>query len=249
MMIYFTGHEKENDLAEGIYTTEYRLYDARVGRWLSVDPLFEKYVGMSPYNYCMLNPVMLVDPDGRDLAVLQAPKGALRAGHLAILIQNEDGKWALYSKNGTNEWFGSYGENVTEENFKEGGKRILDCGQHTFDTVEEFLNSDQHNRTENGERQYTEAFVIDCESDIDEQARDGAKSVLKEKYKLFGSNCADVVQAALNQANTKLDDESQLNDGSWEEHYEGFSTPNLRPNKIYETIKKNNNGKVINVDD
>lgn len=33
----FTGHEKENDLAEGIYTTEYRLYDARVGRWLSVE--------------------------------------------------------------------------------------------------------------------------------------------------------------------------------------------------------------------
>ena len=61
----FTGHEKESDLAEGIYTTEYRLYDARVGRWLSVDPLFEKYVGMSPYNYCMLNPAMMVDPDGR----------------------------------------------------------------------------------------------------------------------------------------------------------------------------------------
>ena len=61
----FTGHEKESDLSEGIYTTEYRLYDARVGRWLSVDPLFEKYVGMSPYNYCMLNPVMLVDLDGR----------------------------------------------------------------------------------------------------------------------------------------------------------------------------------------
>jgi hypothetical protein len=31
MMIYFTGHEKESDLAEGIYTTEYRLYDARMG--------------------------------------------------------------------------------------------------------------------------------------------------------------------------------------------------------------------------
>ena len=62
----FTGHEKESDLAEGIYTTEYRLYDARVGRWLSVDPLFEKYVGMSPYNYCAGNPVKLVDVDGRD---------------------------------------------------------------------------------------------------------------------------------------------------------------------------------------
>ena len=65
-MIYFTGHEKESDLAEGIYTTEYRLYDARVGRWLSVDPLFEKYVGMSPYNYCAGNPVMMVDVDGNE---------------------------------------------------------------------------------------------------------------------------------------------------------------------------------------
>ena len=65
MMIYFTGHEKESDLAEGIYTTEYRLYDARVGRWLSVDPLLEKYLGMSPYNYCAGNPVKLVDVDGR----------------------------------------------------------------------------------------------------------------------------------------------------------------------------------------
>ena len=65
----FTGHEKESDLAEGIYTTEYRLYDARVGRWLSVDPLFEKYVGMSPYNYCDGNPVKLVDVDGRDAQV------------------------------------------------------------------------------------------------------------------------------------------------------------------------------------
>ena len=67
----FTGHEKESDLAEGIYTTEYRLYDARVGRWLSVDPLFEKYVGMSPYNYCMLNPVMMVDPDGRETEYIE----------------------------------------------------------------------------------------------------------------------------------------------------------------------------------
>ena len=65
----FTGHEKESDLAEGIYTTEYRLYDARVGRWLSVDPLFEKYVGMSPYNYCMLNPLVMVDPDGRKIDI------------------------------------------------------------------------------------------------------------------------------------------------------------------------------------
>ena len=37
-----------------------------------MDPLFEKYVGMSPYNYCAGNPVKLVDVGGRkiDFSVL-----------------------------------------------------------------------------------------------------------------------------------------------------------------------------------
>ena len=257
----FTGHEKESDLAEGIYTTEYRLYDARVARWLSVDPLFEKYVSMSPYNYCMLNPVMMVDPDGRSLAVLQAPKGAVRQGHLAILIQNKDGKWALYSKNGTNEKGGIKGKNVTKDNYEKDGKRIIDKGQHTFDSVKDFLNNDEHNPIdEDGERQYTEAFVIECGPEIDREAEIGAKSVLDEDYDVLDSNCAQVVQAALKQANTKRDAKSQFDDGSEEKHsidfekgpikiHKKFSTPNLRPNKIYETIKKNNNGKVIEVDD
>jgi RHS repeat-associated protein len=66
MMIYFTGHEKESDLAEGIYTTEYRLYDARVGRWLSVDPLWLDNAGESPYLYCSGMPMTYFDPDGRE---------------------------------------------------------------------------------------------------------------------------------------------------------------------------------------
>ena len=53
-------------MASGVYTTEYRLLDTRLGRWMSVDPLFAKYPGISPYNYCMGNPMKLIDPDGRD---------------------------------------------------------------------------------------------------------------------------------------------------------------------------------------
>jgi hypothetical protein len=34
-------------------------------KWLSVDPMSDKYPSMSPYNYCANNPVILVDPDGR----------------------------------------------------------------------------------------------------------------------------------------------------------------------------------------
>ena len=66
----YTGHEKENDLAEGVYTTQYRLLDTRLGRWMSVDPLFAKYPDMSAYNYCGGNPVVFWDPDGGNYIVI-----------------------------------------------------------------------------------------------------------------------------------------------------------------------------------
>ena len=44
-----------------------RYYDSDLMTgWLSVDPMADKYPGLSPYNYCAWNPVKLVDPDGRD---------------------------------------------------------------------------------------------------------------------------------------------------------------------------------------
>ena len=35
--------------------------------WLSVDPMSDKYPSMSAYMYCAGNPVMLVDPDGKEI--------------------------------------------------------------------------------------------------------------------------------------------------------------------------------------
>ena len=42
-----------------------RYYNPKTSIWLSVDPLADKYPGWSPYNYCMLNPIRFIDPDGR----------------------------------------------------------------------------------------------------------------------------------------------------------------------------------------
>ena len=58
---------KELDEETGLYYYGARYLDPTHAAWLSVDPLFEKYVGMTPYNYCAGNPVGLVDPDGTTL--------------------------------------------------------------------------------------------------------------------------------------------------------------------------------------
>ena len=60
----FTG--KERDWETGYDYFGARFYDYRKGFWNSVDPLADKNISNSPYMYCSGNPIMLVDPDGRD---------------------------------------------------------------------------------------------------------------------------------------------------------------------------------------
>lgn len=59
-----------------------RHYDPVVPRWLTVDPLSEKYYNLNPYSYCAADPVTLVDPDGRHPLV-----GAIVGAGLDVAIQ------------------------------------------------------------------------------------------------------------------------------------------------------------------
>lgn len=59
---------KELDLMHGLNTYDYgaRQYYPVVPVWDRMDPLCEKYYGVSPYAYCHNNPIMRIDPDGMD---------------------------------------------------------------------------------------------------------------------------------------------------------------------------------------
>ncbi|SHE86002.1 RHS repeat-associated core domain-containing protein [Flavobacterium fontis] len=56
---------KELDEETGLYYYGARYFDPKVSIWLSVDPLAEKFPNVSPYNYCLQNPIRFIDPDGK----------------------------------------------------------------------------------------------------------------------------------------------------------------------------------------
>ena len=58
----FTGKERYTETGLDYFGARY--YDASIGRWLSVDPLAEKYPSLSPYNYVANNPLSSFDPNG-----------------------------------------------------------------------------------------------------------------------------------------------------------------------------------------
>ena len=60
---------KELDTETGLYYYGARYYNPATALWLGVDPLTSKYPGVSPYVYCVGNPVKYVDPDGREIIV------------------------------------------------------------------------------------------------------------------------------------------------------------------------------------
>ena len=60
----YNGKELNEEL--GLYDYGARWYDPAVARWGQIDPLADEYAPVSPYNYVLNNPLIFIDPDGRD---------------------------------------------------------------------------------------------------------------------------------------------------------------------------------------
>ena len=88
----FSGKERDMETGYGYFGARY--YDSDLNIWLSVDPLADKYPGLSPYTYCANNPVKLVDPDGRDFEVVvddnpENPTITIRANYIVYGSDSE----------------------------------------------------------------------------------------------------------------------------------------------------------------
>ncbi|MCL6295529.1 DUF6443 domain-containing protein [Jejuia spongiicola] len=73
----FGGKEYQDELGLDWYDITARNYDPALGRWMNLDPLAEKYHPLSPYNYTANNPILYLDPDGKEIIISGNTKDAL----------------------------------------------------------------------------------------------------------------------------------------------------------------------------
>lgn len=96
---------KEFDRMHGLNTYDYgaRQYNPVTARWDRVDPLAHEYYGVSPYAYCMNNPVKFVDPDGESpfsALIKFAAKQGVKTGIKTYVKRNIENRLKNYmSKN------------------------------------------------------------------------------------------------------------------------------------------------------
>jgi len=68
MPYLFNG--KERDEETGLYYYGARYYDPWSAVWSGVDPKWIKYLSLSPFVYCANNPVIYVDPNGKEIWII-----------------------------------------------------------------------------------------------------------------------------------------------------------------------------------
>ena len=152
------------------------------------------YPPLSPYSYCGGDPVNCLDPTGEDSVVLNFGHDIMHQ-HLAMLIQNKDGKWQYYSVNG---------DNVYISGEHKGGRPFNDIAVGSWDSPQEFFNSPYNVRTDNSKNDksvnhfgFQEGYRISTSPEQDASMRKDFKEESKKKYTPLGNNCATVVQKVM----------------------------------------------------
>ena len=257
----FNGKLKDDEI-HGATGTSYdfgaRIYGSREGRWLSLDPKASKYPSLSPYAFVGNSPLNAIDPDGRDIVVLnygytpdpQHWNNHL-VGHQAVLIGNDKDGWTYYS------YDADEGANGRQD--AQGGNDNFTAGLH-FNSLEEFANS-EHNTFKddyddgrgletahrNGEgeiiQRYQQGFRITTSAEVDERMRNAANATFDESYNLLtGSECTAVPRNALDAGGLANGEYTDTHQRDPQNYGETIKEKNLLPVTKQREIERSNPG-------
>jgi RHS repeat-associated protein len=107
-----------------------RIYDGRLGRWMSVDPLQMNFPELSPFQFTNNNPILFVDYDGKDYGILinhsnrtvmivatihSTKQDAIDANKAANYWCEQNGKFQIQVKNVVKKGFLGIGRKTTTD--------------------------------------------------------------------------------------------------------------------------------------
>ena len=166
----FNGQEQSDELGEGKTDFGARIYDEKIGRWFITDPLKAKHSDLTPYHFVSNNPILRLDPDGKD-------------GRLSITVEGKK----ISIKYSTTVFI--FGDGLNSTIIDDNGVE-----QKLEDVIVEKLNSDfqilmsqsqdQQNFSLSG---YEVSFDLDISyALIDEKAREDIEEMSKKTLKSTG---------------------------------------------------------------
>lgn len=155
--------------------------DTSSSRSLAIDPHFEKYPAWSPYNYAANNPLNNIDPDGKDVIILNDKHAVGGMGHNGMVIGNDKTGWVYYSKDGADEETGE--QRYTRHD--------------DYSTLADFLKSSDALKYQHGARIKTTAKQ-------DLAAHGFADKDLTTEFSGITNNCGDLIQNTLGSIGVKV---------------------------------------------
>ncbi|MCQ2217739.1 MAG: RHS repeat-associated core domain-containing protein, partial [Paludibacteraceae bacterium] len=192
---------KETDRESGLGYFGARYYDNTSAMWLGVDPLWEKYAGMNPYNYCAGNPVMLVDPDGRDAIFITFPDykadGYPLTGHAGVLlIDNKTGLTKYYE-------YGRYDCGIQRgivRNYKVSNVNIKD-GMPTAKSLNKTLSkiSEYSGKNQRLEGAYVKSDNFKAMNDYAQKRLSENNKKNRTPYSIYTNNCGTFADEVIKQ--------------------------------------------------
>ena len=172
---------------------------------MSIDPHCEKYYSISPYAYCMNNPVKYIDPNGKDAVLVVFPDYKIstpigKMGNLGnsgvLLINNKTGLTKYYE-------YGRYDKEGKGEvrNIKISNVKIDKNGKPTTESLNKVMGELSKKAGQNGriDGAYIESDKFENMDKYATIKENENSNPSRKTYSLTGNNCGTFAADVVNQ--------------------------------------------------
>ncbi|MBV6492833.1 MAG: hypothetical protein LDLANPLL_00838 [Turneriella sp.] len=259
MPIDYQFSAKELDEETGLYYFGARYLDPRVGTWVSVDPALMEYLpsgdnkankntsvyqsrSLGLFSYAANNPLLFIDPDGRDVAIFRDREAAGGQGHIGMAVFENGGKGQVT--------YMSYGP-------ASSGKPMVQTFKNTA-AFTQYLNASTYgdNPQQGNGFNYDDVVVLSTSAQVDTSVINaGRVEISQNRWSLFGNlfgeefndpdvNCKDMVRNSLGVSGIPLANRMKPNNWQNEVVQQSNQPRNAKLQNQLQTTLNNRNAEV-----